>query len=116
LRRNVRRTTAALTVGLVVFLGSCTSLDGSLEPALSIVHHGILECFAPGYSAANGKPDDKTGTLLDGVLKPLWAAYHTMLKGRLVRSPLAISYMTAPKEKMSLRASAVRPRTCSGDM
>ena len=56
MRRNVRRTTAALTVGLVVFLGSCTSLDGSLEPALSIVHHGILECFAPGYSAANGKP------------------------------------------------------------
>jgi hypothetical protein len=30
--------------------------------------------------------------------------------------PESISYSTAPKEKMSLRASVGFPRTCSGDM
>ena len=32
------------------------------------------------------------------------------------RSPASISYSTAPNAKMSERASASSPRTCSGDM
>ena len=32
------------------------------------------------------------------------------------RRPVTISYSTAPKEKMSLRASTVPPTACSGDM
>ena len=32
------------------------------------------------------------------------------------RRPVNISYTTAPKAKMSLRASASRPSSCSGDM
>ena len=30
--------------------------------------------------------------------------------------PVTISYSTAPKEKMSVRASSSSPRACSGDM
>ena len=34
--------------------------------------------------------DDTTGPIMDTILYPLWNAYHTMLKGRLKRSPLQI--------------------------
>ncbi|WP_296598179.1 ribonuclease R [Phenylobacterium sp.] len=46
--------------------------------------------YEQAQAAIDGQPDDKTGPLLDGVLKPLWAAYAVMKKGRDVRSPLAI--------------------------
>ncbi|OHB35367.1 MAG: ribonuclease R, partial [Phenylobacterium sp. RIFCSPHIGHO2_01_FULL_70_10] len=46
--------------------------------------------YEQAQAAIDGQPDDKTGPLLEPILKPLWAAYHTMLKGRLARSPLAI--------------------------
>ena len=46
--------------------------------------------YEQAQAAIDGLADDKAGTLLEGVLKPLWAAYHVMLKGRLARSPLAI--------------------------
>jgi ribonuclease R len=44
-------------------------------------------------NAVDGRPDDKTGPLLETILKPLWAAYACMLKGRKARSPLAIETM-----------------------
>jgi ribonuclease R len=46
--------------------------------------------YEQAQDAIDGRPDDKTGPLLDSILKPLWAAYHVMLKGRRARSPLAI--------------------------
>jgi ribonuclease R len=46
--------------------------------------------YEQAQAAIDGAPDDKTGPLLDPVLKPLWAAYATMKKGRDARSPLAI--------------------------
>jgi len=46
--------------------------------------------YEQAQAAIDGKPDDKTGPLLEPVLKPLWAAYATMKKGRDARSPLAI--------------------------
>ncbi|WP_309645717.1 ribonuclease R [Phenylobacterium sp.] len=46
--------------------------------------------YEQAQRAIDGFPDDQTNPLLEPVLKPLWAAYHTMLKGRLARSPLAI--------------------------
>ncbi|HEY0052764.1 MAG TPA: RNB domain-containing ribonuclease, partial [Caulobacteraceae bacterium] len=33
--------------------------------------------------AADGNPDDKTGPLVEPIIKPLWDAYRTMLTGRL---------------------------------
>ncbi|WP_332763675.1 ribonuclease R [Phenylobacterium sp.] len=46
--------------------------------------------YEQAQRAIDGFPDDHTNPLLEPVLKPLWAAYHTMLKGRIARSPLAI--------------------------
>ncbi|MGE5500777.1 MAG: ribonuclease R [Ignavibacteriales bacterium] len=46
--------------------------------------------YERAQAAIDGKPDDKTGPLLDPILKPLWSGYRAMLKGREARSPLAI--------------------------
>ncbi|WP_309092002.1 ribonuclease R [Phenylobacterium sp.] len=46
--------------------------------------------YEQAQAAIDGNPDDKTGPLLQPVLKPLWTAYATMKKGRDARSPLAI--------------------------
>jgi len=46
--------------------------------------------YEQAQAAADGHPDDKAGAINEAVLKPLWAAYACMKKGRDVRSPLAI--------------------------
>ena len=46
--------------------------------------------YEQAQAAIDGQPDDKTGPLLERVLKPLWAAYACMKIGRDARSPLAI--------------------------
>jgi len=46
--------------------------------------------YEQAQAAIDGQPDDTTGPILDPILKPLWAAYRTMLIGRERRSPLAI--------------------------
>jgi len=45
-----------------------------------------IDGVAPPY----GQDADKAGPLLDPILKPLWAAFRLMGKGREARSPLAI--------------------------
>ena len=49
--------------------------------------------YEQAQAAIDGTPDDKTGPLLEPILKPLWAAYMTMKKGRDARSPLGIESM-----------------------
>lgn len=46
--------------------------------------------YEQAQAAIDGQPDDKTGPLLEPVLKPLWAAYACIKKGRDARSPLGI--------------------------
>ncbi|OHB30073.1 MAG: ribonuclease R [Phenylobacterium sp. RIFCSPHIGHO2_01_FULL_69_31] len=46
--------------------------------------------YEQAQAAIDGQPDDKAGPLLEPVLKPLWAAYACLKKGRDARSPLAI--------------------------
>jgi len=46
--------------------------------------------YEQAQAAVDGQPDDRTGPLLEPILKPLYAAYATMKKGRDARSPLAI--------------------------
>jgi ribonuclease R len=43
-----------------------------------------------GVAPPDGQDADKAGPLLDPILKPLWAAFRLMGKGREARSPLAI--------------------------
>ncbi len=44
--------------------------------------------YRQAQDAIDGKPDDVAGPMLDTVLKPLWAAYETLKKGRDSRQPL----------------------------
>lgn len=44
--------------------------------------------YQQAQAAIDGKPDDKTGPILDTILRPLWAAYGAMAKARDNRGPL----------------------------
>ena len=44
--------------------------------------------YRQAQDAIDGRPDDKTGPLLETVLKPLWEAYRTVSKARDHRAPL----------------------------
>ncbi|VAV98544.1 3'-to-5' exoribonuclease RNase R [hydrothermal vent metagenome] len=44
--------------------------------------------YREAQDAIDGKPGDVAGPLLEGVLKPLWAAYEILKKGRDKRQPL----------------------------
>ncbi|MHB8286589.1 MAG: ribonuclease R [Caulobacteraceae bacterium] len=46
--------------------------------------------YEQAQAAIDGQPDDATGPLLEPILRPLWAAYEVMKKGREARSPLEI--------------------------
>ncbi len=49
--------------------------------------------YEQAQAAIDGQPDEATGPLMDRVLRPLWAAYACLLRGRDARSPLAIESM-----------------------
>ena len=49
--------------------------------------------YEQAQNAIDGRPDEATGPLLEPILKPLWAAYACMKKGRDARAPLAIETM-----------------------
>jgi ribonuclease R len=44
--------------------------------------------YEEAQAAIDGRPNDKTGPLLEGVLRPLWAAYAVLSKARDARGPL----------------------------
>jgi ribonuclease R len=46
--------------------------------------------YEQAQAAIDGQTDEATGPIMAAILEPLWAAYRTMLKGRMKRSPLAI--------------------------
>ncbi|GBU18284.1 MULTISPECIES: ribonuclease R [Methylobacterium] len=55
--------------------------------------------YAQAQAAIDGRPDDKTGPLLEPVLRPLWAAYAALTKAREARGPLALDL---PERKVIL--------------
>jgi ribonuclease R len=56
--------------------------------------------YDQAQAAIDGSPDDKTGPLLEPILKPLWAAYAALSRGRDQREPLAIDL---PERKVLLK-------------
>ena len=60
--------------------------------------------YEQAQAAIDGKPDDKTGPLLEPILKPLWAAYACAWKGREKRQPLEID---APEHKIIFKDGKV---------
>ena len=55
--------------------------------------------YQQAQAAIDGKPDDKTGPILDTILRPLWAAYGAMAKARDNRGPLDLDL---PERKIIL--------------
>ncbi len=53
--------------------------------------------YEAAQAAIDGEPNDKTGPLLEPILKPLWAAYACVWRGREARQPLDID---APEHKI----------------
>jgi len=68
--------------------------------------------YEQAQAAIDGEPDPKAGALLEPILKPLWGAYRTMLKGRLARSPVEIASM---ERKVAIdemgRIASITPRS-----
>jgi ribonuclease R len=56
--------------------------------------------YQQAQAAIEGRPDDTTEILLDGVLKPLWAAYKVLCRGRDRRQPLDLDM---PERKLRLK-------------
>lgn len=56
--------------------------------------------YQQAQAAIDGTPDDKTGPILGTILKPLWAAYEAMRRGRNRRQPLELDM---PERKILLK-------------
>ena len=63
--------------------------------------------YQQAQAAIDGQPDDKTGPLLEPVLKPLWAAYALMKRGRDQREPLDLDL---PERKVIVGADGAIER------
>jgi len=63
--------------------------------------------YAQAQAAIDGRPDDTTGPLLDGVIKPLYDAYHALKKARAERDPLDLDL---PERKILLRPDGMVDR------
>jgi ribonuclease R len=56
--------------------------------------------YAQAQDAIDGRTDETTGPLLDPIIKPLYAAYHTVKKARDIRQPLDLDL---PERKIVLK-------------
>ena len=63
--------------------------------------------YEQAQAAIDGRLDDITGTLLEPVLKPLWAAYKAATKARDHRAPL---HLELPERKIILNSSGAVDR------
>lgn len=63
--------------------------------------------YAQAQAALDGRPDDKTGTLMERVLHPLFRAYQTLARGRDARDPLALDI---PERKLLLKPDGTLDR------
>ncbi len=110
--------------------GLCSLLPGGARACMAVrmvfdaegakrshrFHRAIMRSAAKlSYEEAQGAIDGVAGAvngaLLDTVLRPLWAAYATLGKGREKRSPLAIE---SPERRIALdeegRVASISPR------
>jgi ribonuclease R len=56
--------------------------------------------YEQAQAAIDGRPDDKTGPLLETILRPLWDAYAILKRGRSAREPLELDL---PERKILLK-------------
>ncbi|MCX5515510.1 ribonuclease R [Kaistia algarum] len=63
--------------------------------------------YPQAQAAIDGRPDEKSGPLLEPILKPLWAAYEVMRRGRDSREPLELDL---PERKVIVGADGAIER------
>ncbi|MDP3895497.1 MAG: ribonuclease R, partial [Mesorhizobium sp.] len=68
--------------------------------------------YPQAQAAIDGHPDDKTGPLLDAVLRPLWDAYAILKRGRDSRQPLELDL---PERKILLKPDGTVDRVIVPD-
>ena len=68
--------------------------------------------YSQAQAAIDGAPDDTTAQILDGVLKPLWAAYGVLKRGRNAREPLELDL---PERKILLKGDGTVDRVIVPD-
>nr|WP_274630663.1 ribonuclease R [Mesorhizobium shangrilense] len=68
--------------------------------------------YPQAQAAIDGSPDDKTGPILDSVLKPLWDAYAILKRGRNAREPLELDL---PERKILLKPDGTVDRVIVPD-
>jgi ribonuclease R len=56
--------------------------------------------YGQAQAAIDGRPDEVTAPILDGILKPLWAAYEALKRARDEREPL---FLDLPERKILLK-------------
>lgn len=65
----------------------------------AMMRSAVKLSYQEAQAAIDGKPSDKAAPFLDGVLKPLWAAYAALSKAREERQPLDLDL---PERKIVL--------------
>lgn len=104
----------------------CSLREGEARPALAVrmrfsadgrkighsFHRVMMRSAAKlsyeqAQAAIDGKPDDKAQPLLDPVLRPLWAAYAALRRGRQSRQPLELDL---PERKILTKADGTVDR------
>jgi ribonuclease R len=68
--------------------------------------------YTQAQAAIDGAPDDKTGPILDAILRPLWDAYAVLQRGRRAREPLELDL---PERKILLKADGTVDRVIVPD-
>ena len=68
--------------------------------------------YPQAQAAIDGAPDDKTGPLLETVLRPLWDAYAVLKRGREARKPLELDL---PERKILLKPDGTVDRVVVPD-
>jgi ribonuclease R len=63
--------------------------------------------YQQAQAAIDGRPDAKTEGLLEPCLKPLWAAYRVLMRGRMKRGPLELEL---PERKLIIDAHGLVER------
>ncbi len=65
-----------------------------------MMHNHARLSYQQAQAAIDGNPDEKTGPIVDDILKPLWQAWHCLMEGRAKRAPLDLDL---PERKIILK-------------
>ncbi|WP_353641578.1 ribonuclease R [Mesorhizobium sp. WSM2239] len=68
--------------------------------------------YRQAQAAIDGAPDETTGPILETILKPLWAAYDVLKRGRNARQPLELDL---PERKILLKPDGTVDRVIVPD-